>query len=113
MSEAMSEAPAQANYEPDVELLLASAKAIQQLVAERQMLRDRVLTLEHELRSLRSQATLVTDSYRTLTDEFVTQFKLIDSAVSNLFRDPASPNASSAQEATMQTPDSERSPAAA
>ena len=115
MSETTGEASAQPaqDYEPDVELLLASAKAIQRLIAERHILRDRVVTLEHELRSLRSQALLVNDSYRNLTDEFVTQFKLIDSAVSNLFREPASPSASPAQATTMQTLDSERSPAAA
>lgn len=108
----MIEELAKANYEQDVELLLASANAIQRLVAERQMLRDRVLTLEHELRSLRGHATLVNDSYRNLTDEFVTQFKLIDSAVSNLFREPALPNVSSAQETAMQTANSEQSAAA-
>jgi len=116
MNEAAAETPAQAaqQSEPDVELLLASANAIQRLVAERRALRDRVTTLENELRSLRQQATVVHDSYRTLTDEFVTQFKLIDSAVSNLFREPAeSASASPPEQASMQTPGSERSSEAA
>jgi len=116
MSEAAAETPAQAaqQSEPDVELLLASANAIQRLVAERRALRDRVATLENELRSLRTQATVVHDSYRTLTEEFVTQFKLIDSAVSNLFREPAEAgNAPPPEQPPAQPPASERSSAAA
>ena len=116
MSEAAAETPAQAaqQSEPDVELLLASANAIQRLVAERRALRDRVATLENELRSLRTQVTVVHDSYRTLTEEFVTQFKLIDSAVSNLFREPAEAgNAPPPEQPPAQPPASERSSAAA
>jgi predicted nucleotide-binding protein len=116
MNEAAAETSAQAaqQSEPDVELLLASANAIQRLVAERRALRDRVATLENELRSLRTQATVVHDSYRTLTEEFVTQFKLIDSAVSNLFQAPApSASASPPEQPSVQTPGSDRSSAAA
>jgi hypothetical protein len=116
MSEAAGETPAQAaqHSEPDVELLLASANAIQRLITERKALRDRVTTLENELRSLRQQATVVHDSYLTLTEEFVTQFKLIDSAVSKLFREPAeSANAFPPEQASMQTLGSERSSEAA
>jgi predicted nucleotide-binding protein len=115
-SEAAGQTPPQAaqHSEPDVELLLASANAIQRLVAERKALRDRVATLENELRSLRTQATVVHDSYRTLTEEFVTQFKLIDSAVSNLFREPAEAGSATPQEQPpAQTPASERPSAAA
>jgi hypothetical protein len=112
MSDATSEAPAQANYEPDVELLLASANAIQRLIAERQVLRERVLTLEHELQSLRNQALLINDGYRKLTDEFVTQFRLIDSAVSNLFREPAEASAYPPGPSSEQTAGSDRSVAA-
>jgi hypothetical protein len=112
MSETTVASPAQPTqaYESDVELLLASSNAIQRLFAERQMLRERVMTLEHELQSLRSQARLVGDSYRKLTDEFVTQFKLIDNAVSNLFQDPESAHASPA---TKQPLGSDRSTRAA
>lgn len=99
----MGEPSARPTYEPDVELLLASSNAIQRLIAERHVLRERVMTLEHELQTLRSQAILVNDSYRKLADEFVTQFKLIDSAVSNLFQEPTSAQAPPAGEATART----------
>jgi hypothetical protein len=68
----------------DIELLLASAGAIQRLVAERNELRSRVVTLERQLH----QITLVHDCYRRLTTEFVTQFQLVDSAVGDLLRGP-------------------------
>ncbi len=116
MSEAAGETLAQAaqHSEPDIELLLASANAIQRLVAERRALRDRVTTLENELTFLRQHAMLAHGSYRTLTDEFVTQFRLIDSAVSNLFREPApSASASPLEQPSVQTPGSDRSSAAA
>jgi hypothetical protein len=70
--------------EPDVELLLASANAIQRLIAERKALLERIGMLENELSLLRQRTNLVRDSYRKLTDEFVTQFKLIDTVVSNM-----------------------------
>jgi len=72
------------NFEQDIELLLASAGAIQRLVAERNELRSRVVTLERQLH----QITLVHDCYRRLTTEFVTQFQLVDSAVGDLLRGP-------------------------
>jgi hypothetical protein len=87
MSEA-AEKPAQNQPDQDIELLLASANAIQRLVAERNELRSCVDTLERELTLLRHQTTLTQDSYRRLTTEYVTQFQLIDSAVSNLFGEP-------------------------
>ena len=65
----------------DVELLLASANAIQRLVAERDALCSRVAILEREVSLLRHAH----NSYRTVTTEFVAQFKVIDQAVSKLF----------------------------
>ena len=76
----------------DIELwLLAGAGAIQHLIAERNALRSRANALERELTRLRDQSTLVYDSYRRLTTEFVTQFQLIDSAVSNFVVEPDEP----------------------
>jgi hypothetical protein len=73
----------------DIELwLLAGAGAIQQLIAERNALRSRANALERELTRLRQHVTLIHDSYRRLTTEYVTQFQLIDSAVSNFIREP-------------------------
>jgi hypothetical protein len=73
----------------DIELwLLAGAGAIQHLIAERNALRSRANALEHELTRLRQHVTLIHDSYRRLTTEYVTQFQLIDSAVSNFIREP-------------------------
>ena len=76
----------------DIEtLLLAGAGAIQRLIAERTALRSRADAQERELTRLRDQVSLIHDSYRRLTTEYVTQFQLIDSAVSNFVRDPAEP----------------------
>ena len=87
-----SENPGQVDQSDSVQdierLLLASASAIQRLVAERNALRSRVDTLERDLTLLRHQTTLIHDSYRRLTTEFVTQFQLIDSTVSDLFGEP-------------------------
>jgi hypothetical protein len=68
----------------DIELLLATAGAIQRLVAERNALRSRVATLERELH----QINLAHDCYRKITTEFIAQFQLIDRAVGDLFRPP-------------------------
>jgi len=69
-------------------MLLEAANAIQRLIAERDALRRRVDILETELARLREQTTLIHDSYRRLTTEFVTQLQLLDSGVSDLFREP-------------------------
>jgi hypothetical protein len=73
--------------EPDVEFLLASANSIQRLVGERKGLLERVETLENELKFLRQRTSLVHDSYRKLTNEYVAQLQLIDTAVSNMFEE--------------------------
>ena len=109
-SEPASETPPETAPEPDVELLLASANAIQRLVAERKALLERIATLENELRFLRERTSLVHDSYRKLTDEFVAQFKLIDAAVSNMFQEPAE---AATEQRSQQTPGSNSSSAAA
>lgn len=106
-SEAATETTPETAIEPDVELLLSSANAIQRLVAERKALLERVDALENELRMLRQRTNLVHDSYRKLTDEFVTQFKLIDTAVSNMFREEL------AGQSGEPSPDSDPSSAAA
>ena len=75
----------------DIELvLLASAGAIQRLIAERNTLRVRVGLWSATWR-LQRHVALIHGSYRRLTTEFVTQFQLIDSAVSNFVRDPGKP----------------------
>jgi hypothetical protein len=70
----------------DVELLLASANAIQRLVAERGALCSRVAVLEREVDLLRQAH----NSYRTVATEFVTQFQVIEGAVGKLFSEPSS-----------------------
>ena len=47
---------------------------------------------------LQRHVTLIHDSYRRLTTEFVTQFQLIESAVSNFIREPEKPAVSLAEE---------------
>jgi hypothetical protein len=85
MSEA-AEKPAQIGElnSDDIELLHATAGAIQRLLAERNALLTRIDALERELH----QTTLVHECYRKITTEFVTQFQLIDRAVGDLFREP-------------------------
>ena len=95
MGEAAGKSSAQFGHEgseQDIELvLLASAGAIQRLIAERNALRTRAENQERELTHLRRHVALIHDSYRRLTTEFVTQFQLIDSAVSNFVREPGKP----------------------
>lgn len=86
----------QTDVNRDAELLLASANAIQRLVAERDALRSRVAILERDLTLLRQAQ----DSYRTVTTEFVTQFQVIDRAVSNLFGERSSTEANTAKRNT-------------
>jgi hypothetical protein len=79
----------QLDSDQDIELLLLTgAGAIQRLITERNALRSRANALERELTRLRQHVTLIHDSYRRLTTEYVTQFQLIDSAVSNFIREP-------------------------
>jgi predicted RNase H-like nuclease (RuvC/YqgF family) len=62
-------------------LLLAASGAIQRLFGERRALRDRVEAQEKELTRLRAHVSLIHDSYRRLTSEFVTQFRLMEDTV--------------------------------
>jgi hypothetical protein len=79
----------QHDSEQDIEsVLLAAAGAIQRLIAERNALRKRASTQERELTHFRRQSNLIHDSYRNLTSEFVKQFQLVDSVVSNLVGEP-------------------------
>jgi hypothetical protein len=91
------ETPPQTDVNRDVELLLASANAIQRLVSERDALCSRVAILEREV-SLLQQAH---NSYRTVATEFVTQFQVIDRAVGKLFGEPSrSTEANTVKEST-------------
>ena len=83
----------------DIELvLLASAGAIQRLIAERNALRSRAEAQEQELSRLRRHVALIHDSYRRLTTEFVTQFQLIDNAVANFISEPGKPSVALAED---------------
>jgi predicted RNase H-like nuclease (RuvC/YqgF family) len=74
-----------ADSDQDIErLLLAASGAIQRLFAERRTLRERVEAQEKELMRLRTHFSLIHDSYRRLTSEFVTQFRLMEDAVDNV-----------------------------
>jgi predicted nuclease with TOPRIM domain len=93
MSEA--EKPAQIDRLDSIQdgerMLLEAANALQCLMAERDALRHRVDALESELARLRERTTLIHDSYRRLATEFNTQLQLLDSGVSDLFREPHRP----------------------
>lgn len=83
----------QPNPDSDVELiLLAAAGAIQRLIAERNALRIRAEAQERELMHFRRQSTLIHDSYRRLTNEFISQFQLIDNAVDNVVHGTTNPD---------------------
>jgi hypothetical protein len=67
-------------------LLIGAAGAIQRLFAERRALRDRVKAQEKELTRLQAHVSLIHDSYRRLTTEFVTQFQLMEDAVDDFVK---------------------------
>jgi hypothetical protein len=79
---------AQQDPDQDERLALAAAGAIQRLMAERHALRRHAAAQERELTRLRRNFTLIRDSYRRLTSEFVTQLQHIDSAVGNVVEEP-------------------------
>ena len=78
----------QLDFDQDERLALAAAAAINRLIVERNALRTRVASQEQELRRLRRHFTLIRDSYRRLTSEFVTQLQHIDNAVGNVVQEP-------------------------
>ena len=87
MSEAAEKPAHRPISEQDIEVLLASANAIQRLIDERNALRSRVDTLERELARLGHQTRVIINNYRRLATEYISQFQLIDSEVSDLFRE--------------------------
>jgi len=103
MGEAAEKSGAETGHQgPEREIeriLLASAGAIQRLIAERNALRNRAEAQERELAQLRRNVTLIHDSYRRLTTEFMNQFQLIDSAVRNFMREPGKPAVTLAEDA--------------
>ena len=114
----MSEAAEKPAHRPisdqDIEVLLASANAIQRLIDERNTLRSRVDTLERELARLGHQTRLIVNNYRRLTTECISQFQLIDSEVSDLLREPPTESAeSSPAEQPAEAADPEFPPTAA
>ena len=112
----MSEAAEKPAYRPisehDIEVLLASANAIQRLIDERNVLRSRVDSLERELARLGHQTRVIVNNYRRLATEYISQFQLIDSEVSNLFREPTE-SAESPAERPAEAADPEFPPPAA
>jgi len=88
MSDAAQSPNAQQSSDQDERLALAAAAAIQRLIAERNVLRSQAATQERELARLRRNLTLIRDSYRRLTSEFVTQLQHVDSVVGNVIEEP-------------------------
>jgi hypothetical protein len=78
-------------------VILAQARAIQQLIRERDALLKRTVMLEGELTDFRRQNSLIHDSYR-LTTEFVRHFQLFESAVGNLITAAATGTHEAAEE---------------
>jgi hypothetical protein len=113
MSEAAEKPAHRPISEQDIEVLLASANAIQRLIYERNALRTRVDTLERELARLGHQTKLIVNSYRRVATEYISQFQLIDSEVSNLFREPTESAEWSPAEQPAEAADPEFPPPAA
>jgi hypothetical protein len=82
-------------WEPSIQdierLLLQASTAIQRLISERDGLRRRVQTLENEVTSLGQRMKLVQDGYRRLATEFVSQLRLLDNGVGELFGETIQP----------------------
>ena len=112
MSEAVERPAHQPISEHDIEVLLASANAIQRLIDERNVLRSRVDVLERELARVGHQARLILNNYRRLATEYISQLHLIDSEVDNLFREPAE-SAEPPAERSVEAADPELRPPAA
>jgi uncharacterized membrane protein len=102
MSEAAqdrTEARAGREAEREMErLLLSSAQAIQRLIAERDALRAQVGLQQQELKRLQRHVALFHDTYRRLTSEFVSQFQLIDDALSGVVGEKPQENEASQPE---------------
>jgi len=77
--------------EETVQLALAATEAIKRLVAERNALRSRLTSREHELTRLREHVALIRDSYRRLANELIAQLKLVDSFDSESSQTTAGP----------------------
>ena len=80
-----ADTPSRPVSEQDIEVLLASANAIQRLIDERNALRNHVDKLERELARLRDQASL----YRKVTGEFISQVQFIDGPSESGLENPA------------------------
>lgn len=89
MSDASEKPNCDRDMGEDERLALAAADAIQRLIAERNALRDHAAAQNRELMRLHQQITLIRDSYRRLTFEFVTQLQHIDSVVGDVFPNSA------------------------
>ena len=95
----------QQDCDHDERFALAVAAAIQRLIAERNALRSRSTAQERELARLRRNLTLIRDSYRRLTSEFVTQLQRINSAVGDAVEEPiGSTNLSMSQTERREAP---------
>jgi hypothetical protein len=81
----------QLDSDQDERLVLDAAAAIQRLIAERNTLRSHAAAQGQELTRLRRHFTLIRDSYRRLTYEFVTQLQHIDSAVGTVVQESTEP----------------------
>jgi predicted nuclease with TOPRIM domain len=75
---AETQADALASDDETAKLALAAAEAIRRLISERNTLRSRLTSHEHELRRLREHIVLIRNSYRRLANELVTQLELVD-----------------------------------
>ena len=77
--------------EETVQLALAATEAIKRLIAERNALRSRLTSREHELTRLREHVALIRDSYRRLANELITQLKLVEGFDSEASQKTAGP----------------------
>ena len=97
MSETVQQHDAQSDPDEDTRLALSAVAAIQRLIEERNSLRDQVAAQNHELCRLRRNLSVIRETYRRLTCEFVRQLQHIDSVIGDIRPlDSAKPAAQSA-----------------
>ena len=84
MSDSAQKTSGQHDLDQDEWLALAAADAIKRIIAERNALRDQSAAQGQELLRLNQYVTLIRDSYRKLTYEFVTQLQNLDQTVSEV-----------------------------
>lgn len=104
MSGTLQQPDAQSDPDQDVRLALSAVAAIQRLIDERNKLRDQIAAQNHELSRLRHNLSVIRETYRRLTCEFVRQLQHIDSAIGDIRPPDSARPAQSATHPSSESP---------